>query len=189
MAGLRPVPHRGEIPPRRRPARTQSFSIADPLVKLFVSGFLIAAFVSMAMFTYFYVKYGDIVDRRMSGPVFSNAAKIYARAQTVSVGEKLDAAEVAAELRRAGYAEERGNGDSPVGHYAYTPNGIQIIPGPESFHAAEGAVIHFESGKVSAIDETGGDSRNLEAYELEPQLVTALFEGERPLQARDHQVR
>ena len=57
-------------------------------------------------------------------------------------------------------------------------DGIQVIPGPESFHAAEGAVIHFENGKVTAIDETGKDSRNLEAYELEPQLVTALFEGQ-----------
>ena len=75
----------------------------------------------MAVFSYFYVKYGNIVDRRMSGPIFSNAARIYARPQTVAVGEKLDAAEVAAELRRAGYAEERGNSDSPIGHYAFTP--------------------------------------------------------------------
>ncbi len=130
------------------------------------------------VFTYFYVKYGNIVDRRMAGPIFSNAARIYARPQTVTVGEKLDAAQVAAELRRAGYAEERGNSDSPIGHYAFTPRGIQVVPGPESFHAAEGALISFENGKVTAIDETGKDSRNLAAYELEPQLVTALFEGE-----------
>ncbi len=147
-------------------------------MKLLASVFLIAAFVFMAMFTYFYVKYENIVDRRMSGPIFSNAARIYARPHTVWVGEKLDAQDIAADLHRAGYAEQRGHNDSPIGHYAFTPHGIQVIPGPESFHAEEGAVIHFENGQVAAIDETGKDSQNLEAYELEPQLVTALFEGQ-----------
>ncbi len=135
-------------------------------MKLFVSGFLIAGFVFMVMFTYFYVKYGNIVDRRMSGPIFSSAARIYARPRTVTVGQKLDAAEVAAELRHAGYAEGRGNSESPIGHYAFTPHGIQIVPGPQSFHAEEGAVISFEDGKVNAIDEAGKDNRSLEAYEL-----------------------
>ncbi|HEY5175739.1 MAG TPA: PBP1A family penicillin-binding protein [Terriglobales bacterium] len=177
-ASARPASGRNSRGGRGRPIRAQHFSIADPLVKLFVSGFLIAGFLFMAMFAYFYVKYGNIVDRRMAGPIFSNAAKIYARPQTVAVGEKLDAVEVAAELRRAGYAGERGNSDSPIGHYAFTPDGIQVIPGPESFHAEEGAVIRFQNGRVTAIDETGRNSRNLEAYELEPQLVTALFEGQ-----------
>jgi penicillin-binding protein 1B len=156
----------------------QHFTIADPLVKLFFAGFLVAGFLFLVVFTFFYTKYGAIVDRRMAGPIFSNAARIYARPQTVTVGEKLDATEVAAELRRAGYAGQPGSNDSPIGHYALTPHSIKVIPGPESFHAEEGAVIRFESGKVAAIDETGKDSRSLEAYELEPQLVTALFEGE-----------
>ena len=84
-------------------------------MKLFFAGFLIAAFVFLAVFSFFYAKYGAIVDRRMAGPIFSNAARIYARPQTVTVGEKLGAAEVAAELRRAGYVEGRGNSDSPIG--------------------------------------------------------------------------
>jgi penicillin-binding protein 1B len=177
-ASARPASGRHSRGGRGRPGRTQHFSIADPLVKLFVAGFFIAGVLFMAVFSYFYVKYGNIVDRRMAGPIFSNAARIYGRPQTVTVGEKLDPAEVAAELRRAGYAEGSANTGSPIGHYALSPHGIRVMPGPESFHAEEGAVIHFENGKVAAIDETGRGSRNLEAYELEPQLVTALFEGE-----------
>ena len=46
----------------------QHFSIADPLVKLFFAGFLIAGFVFLAVFSFFYAKYGAIVDRRMAGP-------------------------------------------------------------------------------------------------------------------------
>ena len=140
----RPASGRNSRGGRGRPVRAQHFSIADPLVKLFFAGFLIASFLFLALFGFFYTKYGAIVDRRMAGPIFSNAARIYARPQTVTVGEKLDAAEVAAELRRAGYAEG-GSGDSPIGHYAFKPRGIQVIPGPESFHSEEGAVIDFEN--------------------------------------------
>jgi penicillin-binding protein 1B len=146
-------------------------------VKLVSAGFLIACIIVMGTFAYFYIKYERVVDRRMAGGVFSNAAKIYARPRTVSIGEKLDAEEVAAELRRAGYSEEHKGGDSPVGHYALTNDGIQVVPGPQSFHGADSAVIHFRNGKVAAIAETGNADQDLEAYELEPQLVTALFEG------------
>ena len=114
----------------------------------------------------------------MAGGIFSNAAKIYARPRMVSVGEKLDADDVAGDLRRAGYSEERRSADSPIGHYAFTPDGIQVVPGPQSFHGSDGAVIHFRNGKVTAISEAGGNDQELEAYELEPQLVTALFEGQ-----------
>ena len=128
----------------------------------------------MAVFTFFYVKYSRMVDRRMAGPVFSNAAKIYARPKLVSVGEKIDAQEIAASLRRAGYIEQGVKEESQLGSFRFVRGGIEVLPGPQSFQRDKGAVIHFDGGKVSGIEVTGhgGDS-----YELEPVLVTALFEG------------
>ena len=161
---------------RSKARRVRTLSLQDPLVKLFVAGFLIAAILFVGMFTYVYVKYERIVNRRMAGPIFSNAAKIYARPKSVSVGDKVDAAEVAAQLHRAGYAQAGKEGDSLVGHFQLTSHSIQITPGPESFHASNSAVISFADGKVSAISETG--KQNPDGYELEPQLVTALFEGQ-----------
>jgi penicillin-binding protein 1B len=145
-------------------------------VKLLASAFLIAAVIFLAMFTYFYVKYQRVVDRRMAGPIFSNAAKIYARPQTIAVGNKADPAEVAAQLHRAGYAQDGKDNDSPVGHFSLTSHSIQIMPGRESFQASNSAVITFADGKVNTISETGKQNPN--TYELEPQLVTALFEGQ-----------
>ena len=55
------------------------------------------------------------------------------------------------------------------------------MPGPQSFHASNTAQIRFSGGKIASIKESGdGDnaSEQLQAYELEPQLVTALFEGQ-----------
>ena len=132
----------------------------------------------MGIFTYFYVKYGRVVDRRMAGGGFSNAAKIYSRPRVIEVGEKLDASDVAAELKRAGYGEYGKDGASPIGEYSFSREGLRVSPGPQSFHGSEGALIRFQGGKVSSILEEGGKNEELDGYELEPQLVTALFEGQ-----------
>ncbi len=133
----------------------------------------------MAAFAYFYFKYERVVDRRMAGGIFSNAAKIYARPSVISVGEKLDPSEIAADLRRAGYAEGSSDSSSAIGHYTLTRNSIEIMPGPQSFHASNTAEIRFSGGKIASIKESGDSSSDqLQAYELEPELVTALFEGQ-----------
>ena len=171
----RPVAVRSKSRYASRPARVQRFSFRDPLVKLFVAGFLLIGIIFMGVFAYYYVKYERVVDRRMAAGFFSNAAKIYARPATISPGEKLDASEVAADLRRAGYSED---GDAPTGHYSFTRDGLRIVPGPQSYHGGDSAaVIRFEGGKVASIANSA-NSQELEAYELEPQLLTALFEGQ-----------
>ena len=172
--------------PAARRAKVRHFSFRDPLVRIFSAAFVLICVVFFGVASYLYVKYERVVDRRMSGEIFTNAANIYARPRMISIGEKVDASEVAADLRRAGYSE--GGGSSPIGRYAFIGDAIQVMPGPQSFHGAGNAVIRFRGGKVSSITETGGERQELEGYELEPQLVTALFEGAGPLQARADQV-
>ena len=160
-----------------RTVRTRDFSFRDPLVKLFVAAFLIAGIFFVGVFAYFYVKYERVVDRRMAGGIFTNAAKIYARPHDdVRLARRLTQAELAVELRRAGYSED---GDSAIGHYHLGPDGLHVMPGPQSFHGADSAaVVRFDRGKVSSISAAGGNHQEIAAYELEPQLVTALFEGQ-----------
>jgi hypothetical protein len=130
---------RGKSRPAAQRAKVRHFSFNDPLVKVFSAAFLLFCILFIGVFWYLYVKYERVVDRRMSGEIFTNAAKIYARPRTVSVGEKLEASEVAADLRRAGYSE--GGGSSPIGRYAFIGDAIQVMPGPQSFHGADNAVI------------------------------------------------
>jgi penicillin-binding protein 1B len=170
----RKAPGRPSRGASRQPAKAGRFTLSDPTVKLFVSGFVIAGIVFMAVFAYFYVKYSRIVDRRMAGPVFSNAAKIYARPKLVSVGEKIDAQEIATNLRRAGYAEDGTKQESPQGRFRFVHGGIEVLPGPQSMNRDNAAMIRFDTGKVSSIEVTGHEG---DSYELEPVLVTALFEG------------
>ena len=140
-----------------------------------VAGFLIAGILFMATFAFLYVKYEGIVDRRMSGQIFNNTAKIYARPQIVQVGDKLSAAEIVGYLRRAGYSEQGKEAESPVGQFRLSGGSLEVIPGEESFHATETATLHFDGGKVSAISLAGRGSQAASAYELEPQMITSLF--------------
>lgn len=145
-------------------------------VRIGVVSFLLLSLFVFGIFTYYYVHYQRIVDRRMSGQIFAPTAKIYARPVEVDVGDKASVSELEGDLRRAGYSEEGKQSDSPMGHFAVTRGSIDIHPGPQSFHSADSATIYVADGKVSRI--SGGSGSELSAYELEPQMVTALFQGE-----------
>jgi penicillin-binding protein 1B len=140
--------------------------------------FLATGLVLLAVFAFIYVKYEGIVDRRMSGQIFSNAAKIYARPEVVTVGEKISEQEVVSDLRRAGYTEPGKDARSAIGQFQVSGSSIEITPGGESFHAPERATLRFEAGKVSSILMAGKGGQSLSAYELEPQIVTSLFGSE-----------
>lgn len=145
----------------------------DPVLRAALVVFLIVAVSFTVFFSYFYIKYDRIIERRFRTPVFGNSAKIYAIPQTVRDGEKIGAKEIAAELRHAGYSEN--NEDSPLGSFRVVRDGIEITPGVESYHSPEPARIKITDGQVESITSKGND---LSAYELEPQLVTALFDAE-----------
>src|ERR1700722_19091468 len=149
----------------------------DPVLRAALIVFLLLAVSLTVGFSYFYIKYDRIIEHRFRTPVFSNSAKIYAIPQTVRDGEKIGAKEIAGELRRAGYSDESLNRDaqSKLGSFQLGRNEIQITPGPESYHSPEAAVIKIEDGKVASITSRGNE---LSAYELEPQLITALFDAE-----------
>ena len=151
----------------------RSFFPRDPVVRAILIVFATLALVVVGAFSYFYVKYDRVIAKRFSNPIFSNSARIYAIPKTVRPGQTLPAKAIAADLRHAGYSE---NSDtSPMGSYHLLKDGIEITPGPESYHSPDPARITVQNGKVDSITSRGSE---LSAYELEPQLVTALFDAE-----------
>ncbi len=180
MAGNRPrtAPRGPSRPGPRKTAPSHHLTLGDPIVKTLVAAFLVSGILLMAVFAFFYVKYEGIVDRRMSGQLFNNAAKIYARPQIVDVGDKTSEQEVISYLRRAGYTEQGKENDSPIGRFRAIGSSLEIMPGEESFHSSDAATLRFEAGKVSAISLSGRSGQALNAYELEPQMITSLFGSE-----------
>jgi penicillin-binding protein 1B len=155
----------------RAPSRGRGSWKSDPIIRAALVVFLVVSVVLIGTFSYFYVKYDRLIEKRFAGPVFSTSAKIYAIPRSVHVGEKISAHDVASQLQRAGYTERDG---SPLGSYRLEHNGIVIKPGPESYHSPEAATIRFGEGKIEGISGKGGA---LEAYELEPEPVTSLFDS------------
>lgn len=145
----------------------------DREVRLGVAAFIILCLGFFAVFTYYYVKYQKIVDKRMSGQIFAPSAQIYARPVELDVGDKAALSTIATDLRRAGYTD---HGDSPMGHFELGHGSIEIRPGSQSYHSSDPATIYIADGKVTRIE--GSNGGDLSAYELEPQLVTALFQGQ-----------
>ncbi len=135
--------------------------------------FLILSVSFTVVFSYFYIKYDRIIEKRFRTPVFANSAKIYALPRVVRDGEQVEAKQIAADLREAGYSDK--DDQSKMGTFHLVKGGIEITPGSESYHAPEPARISIEDGQVTQITSRGSD---LSAYELEPQLVTALFDAE-----------
>ncbi len=120
------------------------------------------------------MKYDRIIEQRFRSPVFASSAKIFAAPRLVKVGSKSTVSEIAAQLRHAGYAEKEG--ESPLGSYSVHGGTIEVSPGPESYHSPEPATITIVSGTVSSINSRSAGE--LAAYELEPQMLTSLFDAE-----------
>ena len=145
----------------------------DPVLRFALGVFIVLAGSFAIIFSYYYVTYDRIITHRFAGPVFANAAKIYAAPPAVTVGAKIELKDVATELRHAGYSEK--SGESNMGSYHLAGGSIEVQPGPGSYHSPEPAVIRVSAGRVESISSNGNQ---LQAYELEPEMITSLFEGD-----------
>ena len=144
-------------------------------VRFVLAVVLIVAALGGIVFGFYYFKYSGLVDDRLAhGPLFASVAQVYAAPQEVRPGQQLSAAEIAAQLRRAGY-----NSNTQLGSYELRGDSILIKPGPQSYLAMDGATITTGAGPggqplVQSITAENGVP--LAAYRLEPQLITALSE-------------
>jgi penicillin-binding protein 1B len=146
---------------------------------LLIAGAVVAAcfLIFTCIFGFYYVKYQHIVDQRLEKPLFENTAKVYAAPQELRPGQKFTASSIAQELRDAGYSIAGNGSAAPIGTFSEGPESIAIHPGPQSYHAPDGATITFDRGVISQI--TGDNGQQLAAYELEPLLITDLSDQNR----------
>jgi penicillin-binding protein 1B len=137
--------------------------------------------VAVGAFVYFYVRFSRVIDARLSGDVFNNASLVFAAPTPVFVGEAITPAAVAARLRKGLYAEYTGG--SRVGTYRLVGNRLEIRPGDESFFHSdffkEGpAALEFTNGHIVSITSLS-DPAALSSYNLEPEVITTLFDTSR----------
>ncbi len=137
--------------------------------------------VAVGTFVYFYVRFSRVIDARLSGDIFNNASLVFAAPTPVFVGEAVTPEDVAARLRKALYAEDEGG--SQVGTYRRVGNRLEIRPGPASFFQGEvmkegPAALEFRDGRIASITSLSA-AGPLESYQLEPEVITTLFDNSR----------
>ncbi len=139
-------------------------------IRFLLMVFLFVVLVAVGVFAYYYHFYEQVVDDRLAaGPMFSSVAQIYAAPREIRTGQHLSIATISSELHHAGY-----NTNPELGTYTVRDESILIKPGPQSYHTQDGATISTQDGTVTAITAENGVP--LRAYQLEPQLITALSE-------------
>src|SRR5437870_513806 len=92
-------------------------------------------------FAFYYIRYQKLIDQKMAGPVFANSSKIYAIPRALYPGYAITRDQIIGELRKTGYSEESEKGESKLGTYHAASKGVEVRPGPESFHSSEAALI------------------------------------------------
>ena len=141
-----------------------------PVGRVVIMGGALSTILLMGAFIYFYARYSKVIDEKLAAGPFANNARIFAAPESVGVGDAMSPNDIAAELRRSGYSESRGN---PIGSYELRPNEITIIPGRDSYFDQEAGVIKFANGRISQIVSLQ-DNTARSQYQLEPQLITNL---------------
>ena len=160
--------------PGRFFGRVWSF-VTTPLGASLLGIALVVASVGGVVYNHYHWEFSKIIDSRMDGGAFDRTARFLAVPRTISVGDPGSAEAIAKGLRAAGYTRDH---DNQIGWYQFVAGGIEIFPGPLSHFEPEAAQIETAEGRISRITllDTG---QSIDAYLLEPELITNLFDQER----------
>jgi penicillin-binding protein 1B len=156
--------------------------LLHPVGKTIVALIVIAILTGMGVFVHYYKVYSKMIDERLRGGPYSATARIFAAPGSVALKDQTSPSDLAAVLRRAGYNENRNN---PVGSYTLKADSIDIFPGADSYFDQEPATVKFARGKISRIVSLR-DNTDRPLYELEPQLITNLYDRNREKQRVVH---
>ena len=145
---------------------------------LTILGIVFGIFLTtVGLFAYFYMKYGRMIDARLSGHVLQSTTQIFSAPEHISVGQALSPQELTAYLQRAGYRAE--TDANALGQYTVQKSSVDIRPSKLSYFGGSNALdVQFTGKVVRAIRPLSGGSA-METAEIEPELVTNLFDSAR----------
>jgi penicillin-binding protein 1B len=149
-----------------------------PAGKIFLGVVACLLIAAAGVFVHFYNQYDKLINERLRVGAYTSTSRIYAAAGSVTVGDESSPTDLATVLRHAGYNENRNN---PIGYYTVRPDSIDIFPGSDSYFDQEAAAVKFAKGHISRIISLG-DNSDRPMYELEPQLITNLYDRKREKQ-------
>lgn len=150
---------------------TSSFGIALLLAALAM--LLAAAGVSAV----YYVRFGRMIDQRLTGQIFQNTSRVYSAPGHIYTGESLRPNDLARYLLSAGYQEGPVAG-SP-GEFRVKGSTVEIRPSADSYFKGGSSLrVEFAGPEVARIAQFPGGAER-DSAEIEPELITNLFDSSR----------
>jgi len=147
-----------------------------PAAKIALVVGLVFLLIGVSVVTFFYSRYAKSTDEALAHGPFPDPSLLFAAPEPVIVGDSGTPDEIASRLRQSGYTED--DQRNRMGWYHLRPDAISISPGPDSYFESDGGVIKFKNDKVSDIISLR-DNAPLTEYDLEPEVLTNLFDKNR----------
>ena len=133
--------------------------------------------IGASIFGYYYVKFGRMIDARLSGNILQNTTQIFSAPQVISPGQAWGPPDLTAYLQREGYRPE--SDDSSLGQFTVTNNVVDIRPSKLSYFAGGNALaVQFTGKTIRSIRPLSGGAE-MGSAEIEPELITNLFDSAR----------
>ena len=155
--------------------RYDGCSSMTPFRKAMAVMLLVALCAGIATVSHFYLKYSKLIDAKLSQGPFNRTSKILAAPQVIYIGDEVTPQEIVSLLRKAGYSELRTN---RIGYFVAKEDSLEIYPGGMSYFRQEPVALYFHRKAVERIISLS-DNNPQTTYELEPELITNLFDQER----------
>ena len=160
-------------PTAGKPSRKRFSS--GPYTRFLIATVSVVILAVLAGAIWTWVHYSNLVNAKLRQGPFAQTAMIFAAPEPVSKGDGMTVAELGESLRRRGYSDNRSN---RLGWYKLRSDGIEIFPGVDASPESEPGVVFIEKGLVTRI-VSNRDNTERSVYELEPELISNLFDRQR----------
>jgi penicillin-binding protein 1B len=147
-------------------------------VGLAILGSVLLLFVvATSVFAYYYIKFGKLIDERLSGQIYQNTSRVFSAPGHIYTGEILHPSDLATYLLRAGYQE--GEVQGTPGEFKIKGSTVEIRPSKDSyFHGGNALRVDFSGAAVTRIWQLN-DGLQRDFADIEPEVITNLFDDTR----------
>lgn len=122
-------------------------------------------------------QFGRRIEARLGGQTLPQTSRIYTAPGRIFVGKAISPDELVSYLQRAGYTDFEA--PQAVGRYVVAGSSIEIRPSADSYFVGTNALrVEFADGQVALIQSLDDGAKLLTA-EIEPELLTSLFDSSR----------
>src|SRR5687768_8768816 len=91
-----------------------------------------------------YLSFSRMIDRKLSGEIFQNTARVYSAPLTLFRGQPIRRSTITDYLVKAHYSEQGKGPGSRLGQYADSKRSLEIIPQEESFYGAQDGHVRID---------------------------------------------